>query len=146
MAAQLSLQVLGQEKFTLWSLNALCSSQSTDKAARPPFVCTISVANIFEIHHHGLQYVDKKFVIKETFCSLHQAIIKDGQMFHCFACNFFVCADCMEEDCRYCKRNICTHKNILIIVNQDCRNCKKNSYTHNILIIINHKVVFYAIF
>ena len=33
------------------------------------------------IHHHGLQYVDKKFVLEETFCSLHEGVIKDGKCF-----------------------------------------------------------------
>ena len=97
------------------------------------------------IHHHGLQYVDKRYISRETMCFLHKGIINDGKMFHCFTCNFSICSDCMEEDCIYCNRNICTHKNILIIINQNCRKCKKNSYTHNILIIINHKIVFYAI-
>ena len=67
------------------------------------------------IHHHGLQYVDKKY-IKETECSLHNGTIKDGKLFHCYTCNFSVCADCMEEDCRYCNRNICNHKKILIVI------------------------------
>ena len=69
------------------------------------------------IHHHGLQFVDKKHIMRETYCYLHEAVIKDGKLFHCFACNFSICADCMEEDCRYCNRNICTHKNILIVIN-----------------------------
>ena len=69
------------------------------------------------IHHHGLQYVDKRFVTGETACFLHEGVIRDGKMFHCFVCNFSICTDCMEEDCRYCKRDICTHKNILIIIN-----------------------------
>ena len=77
------------------------------------------------IHHHGLQYVDKRYILRETMCFLHKGIINDGKMFHCFTCNFSICSDCMEEDCIYCNRNICTHKNILII--------------------INYKVVFYAI-
>ena len=66
------------------------------------------------IHHHGLQYADKKYT-KETHCFLHQGV-NDGKMFHCFVCNFSICADCMEEDCKYCNRDICNHKNILIVV------------------------------
>ena len=69
------------------------------------------------IHHHGLQFVDKEHIMRETYCYLHEAVIKDGKLFHCFACNFSICADCMEEDCRYCNRDICTHKNILIVIN-----------------------------
>ena len=77
------------------------------------------------IHHHGLQYVDKRYISRETMCFLHKGIINDGKMFHCFTCNFSICSDYMEEDCKYFNRNICTHKNILII--------------------INYKVVFYVI-
>ena len=33
------------------------------------------------IHHHGLQYVDKKFVLEETFCSLHEGVIKAEKCF-----------------------------------------------------------------
>ena len=69
------------------------------------------------IHHHGLQYVDKRFVKRDTWCFLHNGYIKDGKMFHCFACNFSVCADCMEEDCKLCNRDICSHKKIMIIIN-----------------------------
>ena len=69
------------------------------------------------IHHHGLLYVDKRFVSGETTRFLHEGVIRDGKMFHCFVCNFSICTDCMEEDCRYCKRDICTHKNILIVIN-----------------------------
>lgn len=78
------------------------------------------------IHYHGLQFVDKRFVAKETICYLHQGIIENGKMFHCFPCNFSICTDCMEEDCRYCKRDICTHKNILIIINyKSCLLCNR---------------------
>ena len=66
------------------------------------------------IHHHGLRYVDKKY-IRDTECFLHNGQIKDGMIFHCFACNFSVCADCMEEDCKLCTKDICNHKKILII-------------------------------
>ena len=27
------------------------------------------------IHHHGLQYVDKKFIKRDTYCFLHQGVI-----------------------------------------------------------------------
>lgn len=69
------------------------------------------------IHQHGLQFVDKRYVLNETLCFLHEGVIRDGKMFHCFPCNFSICSDCMEEDCKYCNRDICTHKNILIIIN-----------------------------
>ena len=69
------------------------------------------------IHHHGLQFVDKKYITKETHCFLHQGVINDGKMFHCFVCNFSVCADCMEEDCKYCNKDLCNHKKILIVIN-----------------------------
>ena len=69
------------------------------------------------IHHHGLQYVDKQYINRNTTCSLHDGEILNGKMFHCFACNFSVCASCMEEECRYCSRNICNHKKILIVIN-----------------------------
>lgn len=62
------------------------------------------------IHYHGLQYVDKKYIRRETWCFLHDGIINDGKMFHCFACNFNVCADCMEEPCKHCLKDICSHK------------------------------------
>ena len=61
--------------------------------------------------------MDKKFISKETFCFMHDGVIKDGKMFYCYSCNFAVCSDCMEEDCKYCNRDICTHKNILIVIN-----------------------------
>ena len=69
------------------------------------------------IHHHGLQFVDKQYITKETHCFLHQGVINDGQMFHCFVCNFSVCGDCMLEDCKYCNRDLCNHKKILIVIN-----------------------------
>ena len=71
----------------------------------------------FRIHHHGLQFVDSKYIKRELFCDLHQGIISDGKIFHCYSCNYSVCADCMEEDCKYCRKNICTHKQIFIVVN-----------------------------
>ena len=45
------------------------------------------------IHYHGLQYIDKKYITKETQCFLHEGAINDGKMFHCFVCNFSICAD-----------------------------------------------------
>ena len=69
------------------------------------------------IHHHGLQFVDKMYILREMRCFLHEAVIKDGKLFHCFACNFSICVDCMEEDCRYCNIHICTHKNRMIVIN-----------------------------
>ena len=69
------------------------------------------------IHYHGLQYIDKKYITKETQCFLHEGGINDGKMFHCFVCNFSICADCMEEDCKYCNRDLCNHKKILIVIN-----------------------------
>ena len=78
------------------------------------------------IHHHGLQSGDRKFILKDIICMMHEGIIKDRKMFHCLACNFSICADCMEEDCRYCNRDICTHKNILIIINyKSCLLCNR---------------------
>ena len=67
-----------------------------------------------EIHHHGLQYVDKQYIKRELFCEIHRGVIKSGKVFHCFACNFSVCADCMEEDCTVCNKDICIHKQIHI--------------------------------
>ena len=69
------------------------------------------------IHFHGLQFVDKKFISRDAFCYLGQHSIEFGKMFHCFPCNFSICTDCMEEDCMFCSRDICTHKNIQIILN-----------------------------
>ena len=69
------------------------------------------------IHYHGLQYVDKKYIRREVDRFLHHRVINDGKMFHCFACNFIVCADCMEESCKLCNKDICNHKKILIIIN-----------------------------
>ena len=63
------------------------------------------------IHHHGLQYVDRRYT-KETECSLHNGTIKDGKMFH-----FVILVYALEEDCRYCNRDICNHKKILIVIN-----------------------------
>ena len=34
-------------------------------------------------HNHGLQYVDKKYIKRDTECFLHGGCIKDGKMFHC---------------------------------------------------------------
>ena len=52
------------------------------------------------MHHHGLQFVDAKYLVhsKQLYCELHNGKIGDGKLFHCFACNFSVCSDCMEED------------------------------------------------
>ena len=69
------------------------------------------------IHHHGLQYVDKKHVVMQARCFLHDGEIEDGMIFHCFVCNFSICADCMSEDCKYCNRDLCSHKKILIVIN-----------------------------
>ena len=69
------------------------------------------------IHHHGLQFVDKKYILKETHCFLHEAVIKDGKLFHCFPCNFSTCSDRMKDDCKYSNRDICTHRNILVVNN-----------------------------
>ena len=69
------------------------------------------------IHHHGLQYVNKICIKRKTEFAMHDGCIEDGMIFHCFACNFSICGDCMEEDCKYCNRNICTHKKIVIIIN-----------------------------
>lgn len=69
------------------------------------------------IHYHGLQFVDKKYISRETFCFLHEGTIKDGKMFYCYPCNFAVCSDCMEKDCDLCNRDICTHKKISIFIN-----------------------------
>ena len=68
------------------------------------------------IPNPGLQYVDKKYIKRDTECFLHDGSIKDGKMFHCFACNFSVCSDCMEEECKVCNKDICNHKKILIII------------------------------
>ena len=69
------------------------------------------------IHYHGLQYVDKKYITRTTWCFLHDGTIDNGKIFHCFACNFNICADCMEEPCKVCIKDICNHKNIQIILN-----------------------------
>ena len=69
-----------------------------------------------EIHHHGLQFVDSKYIKHDLFCELHEGPIGDGNIFHCYACNFSVCADCMEEDCIVCNKDICRHKQIIIVI------------------------------
>ncbi len=69
------------------------------------------------IHHHGLTYVDKQYIKRNTECFLHDGKIRQGMMFHCFVCNFSVCADCMEEECKFCNKDICRHKKIIIIIN-----------------------------
>ena len=33
------------------------------------------------IHHHGLQYVDKRYIPGETACFLHEDVIRDGKCF-----------------------------------------------------------------
>ena len=68
------------------------------------------------IHYHGFQYVDKKYIKRETDCYIHHGVINEGKIFHCFACNVSVCADCMEEACELCNKDICNHKKILIIL------------------------------
>ena len=55
------------------------------------------------IHHHGLQLVNKLYITRETYCFLHQGKINRGKMFYCYACNFGICASCVEEDCKFCK-------------------------------------------
>ncbi len=70
------------------------------------------------IHHHGLQYVDKKCVTMDTRCFLHDGAIQDGMIFHCFVCNFSICGDCMSEDCKVCNKDICNHKKIIVVINQ----------------------------
>ena len=83
------------------------------------------------IHHHGLQYVDKLYIKRETYCFLHEGKIKSGKMFFCLACNFAICADCMEEDCGYCNRNICTHKYIHIIINWSLKVSQNKNFKRN---------------
>ncbi len=68
------------------------------------------------VHHHGLQYVNKMYITRETRCFLHDGEIKDGMMFHCFACNYSICGDCLSEDCKYCTKDLCSHKNIFIVI------------------------------
>ena len=70
------------------------------------------------IHHHGLQYVNKKYIRRDTLCFLHDGTIKDGMIFHCFVCNFSICASCISEDCKVCNKDICNHKKIIIVINQ----------------------------
>ena len=65
-------------------------------------------------HHHGLQFVDTRYLKRELYCELHQGVIKDGKIFHCFPCNYSICTYCMEKDCTVCKRDICIHKQIII--------------------------------
>lgn len=69
------------------------------------------------VHHHGLQVVDKLYIKRKTECFMHKGEIQDGKMLYCFACNFSVCMDCVEEDCKFCTRDICTHKKIMLILN-----------------------------
>ena len=54
------------------------------------------VFNQHIINQLGLQHVDKKYIKRDTECVLHNGKIKDGKIFHCFACNFSVCTDCMN--------------------------------------------------
>ena len=69
------------------------------------------------IHHHGLQFVDAKYIKRELFCELHRGVIEEGKMLYCYPCNFSVCTDCLEEDCKFCNRDICIHKQIFIVLN-----------------------------
>ena len=69
------------------------------------------------VHHHGLTYADKEFIKRETHCFLHDGAIIDGYIFHCYACNFSICDQCMLEDCKQCNKNLCVHKRILIVIN-----------------------------
>ena len=60
--------------------------------------------------------MDKKYIRRDTRCFLHDGQIKDGMIFHCFVCNFSVCTDCMSEDWKFCNRDLCNHKKILIVI------------------------------
>ena len=65
------------------------------------------------IHHLRTLSIVEYFII-----TMHDGMITDGMVFHCFACNLNVCASCMEEECIFCNCNISKHKNILIFINQ----------------------------